>query len=441
MIAAFCMYVIYSILYTLALLISSPYWLIEMARAGKYRAGLKERFGAVPERLRPAIDQEKSIWIHAVSVGEVLSVSGLIAGLNIELPDTRIFVSTTTLTGQELARQRFGAEDVFYMPLDLPFAINPFLRAIRPSMLVLAETEFWPNLLHLAKVHGAQIAVVNGRISDRSFPGYRRFRFLLRRALANIDLFLAQTEADRERLIAIGASGEKVSVAGNLKFDIKAPVESALSRALRQVLGRDQRTLVFGSTVEGEEALLIPCLKQVFKEFPQALVILAPRHPERFDAVVELLRSSGITFWRRSAWNLTVLAGGVLLLDTIGELASAYSLADIAFVGGSLVPRGGHNILEPAQFAKPILIGPHYDNFRDIVRTFLAAEAVRVVNTDQLPATLLGLLQTPQEAVQLGSRAWQVVESGRGSTQRTLRMLRGRLQGSQAQFDASATHR
>ena len=435
------MYVIYSILYALALLISSPYWLVGMLRAGKYRAGFKERFGVVPEQLRLTADQERSIWIHAVSVGEVLAVSGLIGALKSEFPETRIFVSTTTLTGQELARQRFGRENVFYMPLDLPFTMHAFMRAIRPAMLVLAETEFWPNLLHLAKSSGAQVSVVNARISDRSLPGYRRFRFLLRGVLGNVDLFLAQTEADRERLISIGAPAERVRVAGNLKFDIKPPAESSISRALRQALTRDQRTLVFGSTVEGEEALLIPCLKAVLKDFPQALILIAPRHPERFDAVLELLRSSGLNFWRRSTWSSTPLAGGVLLLDTIGELASVYSLADIAFVGGSLVPRGGHNILEPAQFAKPILIGPYYENFREIVRTFLRADAVRVVNPSQLTDTVLGLLQAPREAIELGSRAWQVVEGGRGSTQRTLRPLSELLNGAIAAADMSATRR
>src|SRR5690349_19541544 len=435
------MYAIYSILYALALLISLPYWLIGMARAGKYRAGLKERFGSVPARLLLPREAEKSIWVHAVSVGEVLAVSGLIGALKSEFPAMRILVSTTTLSGQELARQRFGAENVFYLPLDLPFAVDAFLRALRLAMLVLAETEFWPCLLHLAKSGGAQVAVVNARISDRSLPGYRRSRFLLHRVLENVDLFLAQTEADRARLISIGAPAERVSVAGNLKFDIKPPAESPLSRALRQVLTRDQRTLVFGSTVEGEEALLIPCFKTVLKDFPQALMIIAPRHPERFDAVLELLRSSGINFWRRSAWRSTPVAGGALLLDTIGELASVYSLADIAFVGGSLVPRGGHNIVEPAQFAKPILIGPHYENFREIVRTFLAADAVRVVSADQLTDAIVRLLQTPHEAVQLGSRAWQVVEGGRGSTQRTLRSVRELLNGAPAAADVSASHR
>ena len=418
------MYLIYSFLYALALIFTLPYWLIGMARAGKYRAGFKERFGTVPSRLRLPQQGKASTWVHAVSVGEVLAVSELVQGLKITFPERRVFVSTTTLTGQTLARKLFGEDSVFYMPLDLPFAVNAYLKSIAPQLLVVAETEFWPNLLHLARQHGAQIALVNARISDRSFPGYRRFRFLLRDVLRNVDLFLAQTEVDRERLISIGAVPERVLVAGNLKFDVKAPAESALSTALRKFIAPDQKVLVFGSTVEGEEALLAPCFKKIFGEFPQALIVLAPRHPERFDAVAELLRESGISFWRRSSWSSSALGGGVLLLDTIGELASVYSLGDLAFVGGSLVPRGGHNILEPAHFAKPILIGPHYENFRGIVQTFLAHDAVRVLPREQITEAVLKLLRSPNEAVKLGANAWAVLESGRGSTQRSLAQLR-----------------
>jgi 3-deoxy-D-manno-octulosonic-acid transferase len=394
-----------------------------MVRAGKYRAGLKERFGAISPRLKLPEQDRSSIWIHAVSVGEVLAVGALIESLKMQFPEKRVFVSTTTLSGQSLACKRFGEDSVFYMPLDLPFAINPYLQVLAPQMLILAETEFWPNVLRLARQSGAQIVVVNARISDRSFPGYRRFRFLLREVLQNIGLFLAQTEVDCERLSAIGAPGDRVRVAGNLKFDVKAPSEGALTRSLRQHIASDQRMLVFGSTVEGEEPLLVPCFKKVLSEFPQALIVLAPRHPERFDAVADLLRQSGISFWRRSSWNSSPLGGGVLLLDTIGELASVYSLADVAFVGGSLVPRGGHNILEPAQFGNPILIGPHYENFREIVRTFLTHDAVRVVSSAQLADAVLSLLRSRDSAMELGARAKSVVEAGRGSTQRTLAAL------------------
>lgn len=421
------MYLIYSLLYALALILSLPYWLIGMARAGKYRAGFKERFGSVPSRLKLPQHSEGSIWVHAVSVGEVLAVSELVQALKFAFPEKRIFVSTTTLTGQTLARKRFGDESVFYMPLDLQFAVNAYLKSIAPQLLIVAETEFWPNLLHLAKQRGAQIAVVNARISDRSFPGYRRCRSLLRDVLRNVELFLAQTEVDRDRLIAIGALPDRVLVSGNLKFDVKAPPESALSSALRRSIVPDQKVLVFGSTVEGEEAVLAPCFKKIFREFPQALIVLAPRHPERFDAVADLLRESGLSFWRRSSWKSSALGGGVLLLDTIGELASVYSLADVAFVGGSLVPRGGHNILEPAQFAKPILIGPHYENFRGIVQSFLKHDAVRIVAPEQLTEAVLKLMRSPHEAVQLGARAWAVIESGRGSTQRTAGKLRDLL--------------
>jgi 3-deoxy-D-manno-octulosonic-acid transferase len=423
------MYLGYSIVYALALLLSSPYWALGMLRAGKYRAGLKDRFGILPARLSLPAEKQKAIWVHAVSVGEVLAVSGLVSLLNQESPDAAILVSTTTLTGQKLARERFGEDRVFYLPLDLPFAVRRFLRAIRPAMLIIAETEFWPNLLHEARSSAVRVAVVNARISDRSLPGYKRFRWLLRPVLRNVDIFLAQTELDRERLISIGAASERVQVGGNLKFDIKPPSESALSQALRRSIGQNQPTLVFGSTVEGEEQLLVPCFKSVLRDYPQALIVLAPRHPERFDAVAELLRSSGISFCRRSAWNPAPLPGGVFLLDTIGELASVYSIANIAFVGGSLVARGGHNILEPAQFAKPILIGPHYENFRDIVHSFLAANAVLVTTPEQISGLVLRLLQVPKEALRLGSRGWQVVEGGRGSTQRTLQALREVMTG------------
>src|SRR5437764_4070372 len=239
--ARLLMYLIYSLLYVLALVLSLPYWLIGMARAGKYRAGLAERFGAVPSRLKPPQSHEKSIWIHAVSVGEVLAVSDLITGLKAAFPERRFYVSTTTLTGQILARQRFGEESVFYVPLDLPFAVNRYLKVLTPKMLILAETEFWPNMLRLAKQSGAQIVVVNGRISDRSLPGYRRFRFLLREVLQKVRLFLAQTEVDRERLISIGAPADRVRVAGNLKLDVKTPSDSALSRALRQHIALNQK--------------------------------------------------------------------------------------------------------------------------------------------------------------------------------------------------------
>ncbi|MBV9146777.1 MAG: 3-deoxy-D-manno-octulosonic acid transferase [Acidobacteria bacterium] len=426
------MYFLYTALYALALVLALPYWLVAMLRAGKYRAGLKERFGFIPNRLKLPKDGERVVWFHAVSVGEVLAVSALVRSLASELPDAPIFLSTTTLAGQTLARQRFGEEKVFYMPLDVPWAINPVLRALRPKLLVLAETEFWPNVLRLAKAHDAQIAVVNARISDRSFPGYRRFRRLLAPVLANVSCFLAQGENDRERLIAIGAEPARISVSGNLKFEPKPPAATEFCRGLRQAIENAGPALVFGSTVDGEEELLLPAFKSVLKDFPDSVIVLAPRHPERFDRVAELLRDAGLSFCRRSSWNGTTLEGGVMLLDSIGELASVYSLAEVAFVGGSLVPRGGHNILEPAQFAKPIIIGPHYENFREIVRDFVSANAVCIAAAEVFTDTLLQLLRSPAAREALGTRAAAVVARGQGSTERTLHALLELLQPSSA---------
>ena len=239
-------------------------------------------------------------------------------------------------------------------------------------MVVIAETEFWPNFLRLAHASGARIAVVNARISDRSWPSYRRFRGLLRRLLANVDLFLAQTPEDAARLRDIGAAPERVRVTGNLKFDVPAPAPPAIVESVRGSIAATGAgpVLVCGSTVEGEESLLLKAFENLLVQHPRAVMILAPRHPERFAAVAALLEQMSIRFLRRSLWNGESLTGGVLLLDTIGELAALYALADIAFVGGSLVPRGGHKIIEPAQHGVATVVGNHTENFRDIVSLF-----------------------------------------------------------------------
>ncbi|MGC1978626.1 MAG: 3-deoxy-D-manno-octulosonic acid transferase, partial [Candidatus Sulfotelmatobacter sp.] len=342
---------LYSVALALGMLVSLPYWLFQMARHGKYSKGLAERLGRLPSRLVLPKEQEPAIWVHAVSVGEVLAVAGLVEELQRRFPQHRIFISTTTDTGQALARKRFGEANVFYFPMDFAFAIRPYLRALRPRMVVIAETEFWPNFLRLAHAGGARIAVVNARISDRSWPSYRRFRGLLRRLLANVDLFLAQTPEDAARLRDIGATPERVRVTGNLKFDVPAPAPPAIVESVRKSIAATGAApvLVCGSTVDGEESLLLKAFENLLVQHPRAVMILAPRHPERFAAVAALLEQMSIRFLRRSLWNGEALTSGVLLLDTIGELAALYALADIAFVGGSLVPRGGHNIIEPTQ--------------------------------------------------------------------------------------------
>ncbi len=418
------MYFIYTLALALWLLITSPYWLFQMLRQGKYREGLLERFGMIPGRLRPAAAD--NIWVHAVSVGEVIAISGLVNKLRERHPETQIVISTTTATGQRLARQRFGDANVFYFPLDFPFAIRAYLRALRPRLVVIAETELWPNFLRLAHASGARIAVVNARISDRSFPGYRRIRRWLGRVLQNIDLILAQTEEDYRRLLAIGASAARTAVAGNLKFDIALPAPPPLIAELESAFERSNAgpVLVCGSTVEGEEPLLLRAFEIVLARYPDAVMILAPRHPERFKKVAELISSLGIKSWRRSLWDPNQpIAGGVFLLDSIGELAAAYSLATIAFVGGSLAERGGHNILEAAQHGAPVMVGPHTENFREMVNLFRDSGALKVVGAAELPLVFMDLLADEQQRRILGQRALETLRSRSGATERTLQLL------------------
>jgi 3-deoxy-D-manno-octulosonic-acid transferase len=414
------MYLIYSALLAAGLLLSLPYWLLQRLRHGKYRFGLGERLGRVPPRLLSEAGRP-TIWVHAVSVGEVLAVSGLVADLKGRFPEHRVMVSTTTDTGQKLARTRFGEENVFYFPIDFAFAIRPYLRFLRPKMIVIAETEFWPNFLRLARAGGARIAVVNARISDRSWPGYRRFRRLLTEVLRHIDLFLAQTMEDARRLEGIGAPAERIQVTGNLKFDVPAAAAPAIVTSLRAAFQNANAgpLIVCGSTVDDEEPLLLQAFVNVLASHPRAVMILAPRHPERFGQVAELLGKLGIRFWRRSLWSGDPIAGGVVLIDTIGELAALYGLADVAFVGGSLVPRGGHNIIEPAQQGVPIIVGNHTENFRDIVTLFQARNAVRVVGPAEFPLVLMELISSPAEREQLGRAAAETLREQMGATQRT----------------------
>jgi len=423
------MYALYSALLAFFLLLTLPYWLLQMLRYGKYRAGLRQRFGAVPPTLAGARDKP-TIWVHAVSVGEVVASSAVVEALRQRFPSHRVLVSTTTSTGQTLAARRFGVENVFYFPLDFAFAIRPYLDAFRPKLVVVAETEFWPNFLRLAKGSGARIAVINCRISDRSLPGYKRFRFwlprLLEKTLANVDVFLAQTEEDRQRLIDIGAPESKVTVTGNLKFDVEPPPPPKIVASLRDSLSHSEAgpVLVCGSTLEDEEGSLMSAFRNILANHPKAVMILAPRHPERFAEVSELVEKLGFRMLRRSLWSGEPLAASVFLVDSIGELAALYSLATVAFVGGSLVPRGGHNILEPALYGVPIVTGNHYENFRDVVNFFASRNAVRIVGLAELPLVFIELIENTEERAALGRNALAALESQRGATDRTIKALR-----------------
>jgi 3-deoxy-D-manno-octulosonic-acid transferase len=421
------MYVVYSALLALVMVLGSPYWLYQMLRYGKYRSGLRERLGGIPPRLGRI--SRPTIWIHAVSVGEVLAVSELVRQLHAELPQYRIVVSTTTDTGQQLASQRFGVENVFYFPLDFAFAARRWLQALRPALVVIAETELWPNFLRSARDVNARIAIVNARISDNSFKGYRRWKGLLASVLKIPDVFLAQTDQDAERLRHIGAPADRVITTGNLKYDVPLPPRPPVVEDLRRALSGAGPVLVCGSTVEGEESLLLGAFTNILANHAGAVMLLAPRHPQRFDEVERLLREIKIPFWRRSKWTGGPIRGGVLLVDSIGELSALYALADIAFVGGSLVPRGGHNIIEPAQHGVAIVVGNHTENFRDIVGLFQSRDAVRVVGPAELPLMFMQLIANDAERRALGQRASQTLELQRGATSRTMMLLKKLLDG------------
>lgn len=453
---------VYSFLLGAGLLVSAPWWLLRMVTTARYREGLRGRLGRVPVALRQAVRGRRVIWVHAVSVGEVLAVTRLITELEAALTDQpqsqgqasgwRIVVSTTTRTGQALARERFGAERVFYFPLDLRWTVRAYLRALRPSLLLLTESELWPRLLYESRRGGIPVAVVNARISDRSFRRARRIRPLWRPVLRTVTKFLAQSEADVKRLHSLGAEPETVAMVGNLKYDAREPHPGPLVDRIRVAcLGRP--VVVGGSTVEGEDELVLSAFHEIWQAVPDAVLILAPRHPERFKAVTALaedlggIRASSLSepahltppSTSQPAASQTGIqdlemaedvfpgatpAVSVIVLDTIGDLAAVYGLADVVFVGGSLVPRGGHNPLEPARFGVPVVLGPSFENFRDVVAVMQAANGILIVkDEEEFTSALIDLLTNSERAHSLGERGQSVFEREGGATVRSIQAL------------------
>jgi 3-deoxy-D-manno-octulosonic-acid transferase len=427
--------VVYSSLLLAVLVVGAPYWLVRMATSGRYRAGLLGRLGRVPEGLRAAVAGHDVIWVHAVSVGEVLAAAQLIRELKLTLPGWVVAVSTTTETGQRLAKERLGSRlgesPVFYLPLDFRFAVRRYLRVLRPKMLVLMESELWPRLIEECAKDGVPVVVANARISDRSFPRYMRLRRLWRPFLERISLFLAQSDETAERLVKIGAPADRVKVMGNLKYDVRVSSESELTKMLRKRLPVGAKVLVCGSTLEGEEQVLLQAWRAVVAAEPNAVMVLAPRHPDRFAAVAAMIAASGFRLVRASEFRArpeAVTAGSVFLLDTIGDLASMYGIAAVAFVGGSLVAKGGHNPLEPAQFGVPVVMGTSFENFRGVVEAMRKVDAIRIVAPETLGATLIALMREREEAKALGERGRAAFEAQSGATKHTVEALMALLQ-------------
>jgi 3-deoxy-D-manno-octulosonic-acid transferase len=422
---------VYSLLLAIVLVLGAPWWLVRMATSGRYRAGLAGRLGVIPKALRAAMQGRQVIWLHAVSVGEVMAATELIRALRTALPEWVIAVSTTTETGQKLARERFQGSPIFYLPLDFAFVVRRYLHLLRPELLILMESELWPNLMNECARGGVPVAVVNARVSDRSLPRYLRLKSLWRPILKGVSLFLAQSEENAQRLVRIGAPVDRVNVSGNLKYDVKATGESPMTSLLRESLPAAAKVLVAGSTLDGEETILLDAWRQVVQEIPDAVMILAPRRTERFQAVATLVSTNGFRVVRASELREGregIATGSVVLLDTIGDLASVYSLGTVAFVGGSLVQAGGHNPLEPARFQVPVVMGPSSENFREIVEAMTAADAIRITSKDMLTDDLTQMLRGSGQAQAMGEHGREIFDAQSGATARTAEALLGLIE-------------
>jgi 3-deoxy-D-manno-octulosonic-acid transferase len=420
-------YLLYSVVTGMLLAVLSPYFVYQALRHNKYLGSLGQRFGYLPVSFN--LDGDESIWVHAVSVGEVLAARPLTSELRKRYPGLKLFLSTTTLSGQQLARRSVSDVDgVFYLPFDWTFAVRRTLTLVRPRLFVMVETEIWPNLLRECRRRGIKTALVNGRISHRSFPRYRLVRPFFRRVLADIDRFCVQGEESARRLVELGADPSAVVVTGSLKFESLHTTPTPgrgpdrVLRFFRVAPGRP--VLVAGSTMKGEEEFVV----RAFNRFRataaggNALLVLAPRHPERFSEAERICRHEGLSTIRRSELPIDAEPrADAVVLDTIGELAQLYQIATAVFVGGSLVPSGGHNILEPAVFGKPIVFGPHMENFGEIAEAFVTnGAAVQLRSDRELDDVVLSLMNDPVRRARLGAAARALVDANRGARDKTL---------------------
>jgi 3-deoxy-D-manno-octulosonic-acid transferase len=454
------MYFLYRIVTAVGMFVLAPYYALRGWRRGEHSGALRERLGILPAALAAnassAVVHESgpapgggAIWIHAVSVGEVLAAKPLVEGLKARFPDRAIFVSTTTETGQRLARERLqSANGIFYFPLDWVVPVRKALRTIRPALVIVMETEIWPNFLRETRRSGIPVIFANARISERSFSRFERWRFLIgeffERTLQDPELFLAQSEEDAKRLVSMGAPEERVEITGNLKYDAEPSAIGRFGSWLQTQIRQQERwpVLVAGSVVEGEEQAVLAGYDGVQRQWRRTLLILAPRKPDRFIAAEKIIAEGGWNTVRRSQLDMSHPLGedtDVLVLDSIGELAGLYSLADAVFVGGSLVRAGGHNILEPACFSRPPVFGPSMENFREMADRFLDAHAgVQVANGEQLGKVWVQLIENNGMRERMGQAAHEISKQNRGATARSLERIAAAIARSEGQNSGDA---
>jgi 3-deoxy-D-manno-octulosonic-acid transferase len=415
-----------NIFYLLLILLVLPWFVWQSVRKGKYREGYAAKLlGRVPRRA----SRKTCVWLHAVSVGEVNLLAPLIREIQRHRPDWECVVSTTTMTGMVLARKKYAQLTVFYCPLDFSWAVAAAVRRIRPDLLVLAELELWPNLIRAARQFGARVAVINGRLSEHSFRGYRWIRPWVGRLMKQIDLVAVQDETYAERFRVLGTRPATVQVTGSIKYDgAQTDRNNPTTDRLRRLAGfaEEDRVLLAGSTQEPEEEVVLDVFRQLCPAWPRLRLVLVPRHPDRFPAVARLLDASGILWQRRTelANQAPDPRARVLLVDVVGELGAWWGTAQIAFVGGSLGNRGGQNMIEPAAYGGAVCFGPNTRNFRDVVSTMLAHQAAVVVaDGRQLGRFVRRCLEDPGYAAALGDRARSLVLRQLGATRRTFDLL------------------
>ncbi|UCH80632.1 MAG: 3-deoxy-D-manno-octulosonic acid transferase [Nitrospiraceae bacterium] len=409
---------LYNILSACAVLAYAP-WIF-------FKKGPENRTAFVKERFGMSRYIKTDIWVHAVSVGEVIACLPFLKELKKEFPDKKITLSTTTYTGQEIARRDFpDADRIMYVPVDTGICAGRVARELKPELFITVETELWPVLMNALKREGCNIIVLNGRISEKSFKGYKLIRFFMKTMLANIDYFYMQSDADAERIELLGAAKEKVSVMGNFKFDIKLDSFPPL-KWLERIHGK---IFLAASTHDGEDEIILDAFLSIKKKYDRIRLIIAPRHPERFNNVAEMIDNRGINYIRRSNLTDERLAiddalPDVILLDTIGELSRAFSKVSVAFIGGSLVPVGGHNILEPAYWSRPVIFGPYMNNF-PVAKDFIeGSAAVQVNDAHDMSETVTALLLHDEKAEDMGMNAKDIIDKNTGAVQRALELVR-----------------
>ncbi|MEK7702422.1 MAG: 3-deoxy-D-manno-octulosonic acid transferase [Nitrospirota bacterium] len=387
----------------------------------------KSHFASIPNRVgfSPFPKMNHPIWIHAVSVGEVLSVKRLIERMKQEFPNDSIVLSTITPTGQQVVKNpSYQTDALIFFPFDIGFSVNRFLDKVDPKMIVIAETEIWPHFLRGCQRRNVPVLWVNGRISDKSYPRYLWIRGLLKNVLNCYTVIGMQTNLDRQRVIALGADPQKVLVMGNFKYDMSfSPV--TLDSALSETLAASDPLWIAASTMPSEETMLLDAYRQLVERHPKLRLLIAPRHPERFNEVESFIKKSGLLYARRTNLHGTPQ---VILLDSLGELSAAFAFARVVFIGGSLAPYGGHNLLEPAFFSKPILFGPHMENFLDSSARFLRAEAaIAVASLDTLVSSVDKILSDSEFSLKLGENARKIVDENQGATEKTIALIRAQI--------------